>query len=282
MDQTFEEIADHFCYLNIDQIKRIVKKLVEKDVLIKGNFNRTQLDRTQWYAFRNEKLFAIVRKCTMDKEESHNGSCGSALSTLYTDTITNTNTEGATPPSTPLCAPSIQKQAKKTKKPFKKDVGIERVHDLPGQKEFVKYFKKPLVSITEEQHEKLIEKHGDELVAEIYSYLANWHLSKAQSDPSAVTKHTDYYRILDWVVSAVKKRNPSDLSDEDIKTYVDRTISECKDRAHMRCVEMFAGSDRIEIYSNHPTANMPSTTILFNENGFKHQLDNALRKWCVK
>jgi hypothetical protein len=52
--QTIEEIAAHFPYWSWDQVKRLLIKLVDKKVLLKGNFNKTSFDRTVWYAFNDE------------------------------------------------------------------------------------------------------------------------------------------------------------------------------------------------------------------------------------
>lgn len=44
-----------FPYLSVDQVRYAMDKLVDKGVLIKGNFNVKQYDRTLWYAFQDEE-----------------------------------------------------------------------------------------------------------------------------------------------------------------------------------------------------------------------------------
>jgi hypothetical protein len=39
-----------FNYLSTDQINRLLKKLLKKELLVKGNYNKTKYDRTNWYA----------------------------------------------------------------------------------------------------------------------------------------------------------------------------------------------------------------------------------------
>jgi hypothetical protein len=55
--QSKKEIAAHFPYFSEDQIRRYIDDLVEKEVLIKGNFNKSPFDQTKWYAFKCEKTF---------------------------------------------------------------------------------------------------------------------------------------------------------------------------------------------------------------------------------
>lgn len=52
----FQEI---FPYLSKDQISYALKKLVDEGYIIEGNYNKTQFDRTKWYALTNkgEKTF---------------------------------------------------------------------------------------------------------------------------------------------------------------------------------------------------------------------------------
>ena len=55
--QTYAQIAENFPYLNERKIKYAIRCLVEKKVLITGNFNKSKFDKTVWYAFENQKMF---------------------------------------------------------------------------------------------------------------------------------------------------------------------------------------------------------------------------------
>lgn len=59
MYQTQKEIAAVYPYWSEDVVYKTITKLVEKDVLIKGNYNKTPFDKTTWYAFKNEEMFTI-------------------------------------------------------------------------------------------------------------------------------------------------------------------------------------------------------------------------------
>lgn len=71
--QTQKEIAAVYSYWGEDKVQRIIKKLIDDGVLIKGNFNKTQFDKTQWYAFSDEIRFSIPQNCGMDSAEQRNG-----------------------------------------------------------------------------------------------------------------------------------------------------------------------------------------------------------------
>lgn len=53
--------TDIFPYMSESKIKRVVSRLVEIGVLLKGNYNENQYDRTSWYAFSDEG-YCIVQK----------------------------------------------------------------------------------------------------------------------------------------------------------------------------------------------------------------------------
>lgn len=94
--QTIEEITAHFPYWSIDQVKRLLNKLVKKGVLSKNNFNKIAYDRTLWYAFCDESVFIddfidIVRNRQMEKTESPNGKDEIARPIPHTKTNTKTN-----------------------------------------------------------------------------------------------------------------------------------------------------------------------------------------------
>ena len=64
--------ADWFSYLSAAQIKRIVNSLIKQGIILKGNYNENQYDRTNWYAFTDDGL-AIVQKCYIHWTKMTNG-----------------------------------------------------------------------------------------------------------------------------------------------------------------------------------------------------------------
>lgn len=64
--------ADIFPYMTESKIKRVVAKLIEVGVIVKGNFNENQYDRTCWYSFTDEGN-SIVQKHYFHSSKMTNG-----------------------------------------------------------------------------------------------------------------------------------------------------------------------------------------------------------------
>lgn len=54
--QTQEEIAAHFPYLNKRKVKYTIERLIKKEILLTGNFNKKKMDKTLWYTFKNKEI----------------------------------------------------------------------------------------------------------------------------------------------------------------------------------------------------------------------------------
>jgi hypothetical protein len=54
---TNEALTEYYPFWSKKQVRRIIESLVDKEVLLKGNYNKIAYDRTIWYAFVNEVLY---------------------------------------------------------------------------------------------------------------------------------------------------------------------------------------------------------------------------------
>lgn len=57
---TYDRLKDfikHFPYWSLQTIRTTLNSLVKQQVIIKGEFNKSWSDRTQWYAFKDQDLF---------------------------------------------------------------------------------------------------------------------------------------------------------------------------------------------------------------------------------
>jgi len=66
-----------FPFWTTNQINRVLKSLIAKEVLIVGNYNKMKYDRTLWYSFKHEESFldmqsTISGKSKMDCDETIN------------------------------------------------------------------------------------------------------------------------------------------------------------------------------------------------------------------
>lgn len=55
--QTIKDIAAHFPFLTERQVRYALENLEKKKVLIKGNYNKSAIDKTVWYAFQREDVY---------------------------------------------------------------------------------------------------------------------------------------------------------------------------------------------------------------------------------
>jgi len=93
MYQTHKEIAAHFIYFSHKQVERIIESLIKQGVIKKGNYNKTKFDRTVWYSFVNEEIFALSRNREMEISKSGNPTkhIGTPIPDTKTDALTDKN-----------------------------------------------------------------------------------------------------------------------------------------------------------------------------------------------
>jgi hypothetical protein len=63
MYQTQEDMAAHFPYLSRKQVMRVLDGLVQRGLIIKGNFNQSNMNHTTWYAFKDDSFLNNVYDC---------------------------------------------------------------------------------------------------------------------------------------------------------------------------------------------------------------------------
>jgi len=54
---TNKSLSEYYSFWSEKQVRRIIESLVDKEILIKGNYNKIAYDRTIWYAFINQDLY---------------------------------------------------------------------------------------------------------------------------------------------------------------------------------------------------------------------------------
>lgn len=72
-----------FPFWKESQIKRILKSLVEQNILIVGNYNQNAYDRTNWYALSSEYIYLIDWMISTNGKEEN----GQPIPNKNTDTI---------------------------------------------------------------------------------------------------------------------------------------------------------------------------------------------------
>jgi len=66
---TYKKLSGIFPFWTIEEIKYNIEKLIHKGILIKGNFNHNPIDKTNWYAFKDEAFWKVELKNGLRKGE---------------------------------------------------------------------------------------------------------------------------------------------------------------------------------------------------------------------
>lgn len=68
---TYEKYHEIFPYLSVRQIRTAFEKLVEMELIVTGNYNKLNFDKTKWYALTDKgiKIFSVGHN---DKSGGHN------------------------------------------------------------------------------------------------------------------------------------------------------------------------------------------------------------------
>lgn len=91
---TTKALAETFPYLSEKQIWLAIDRLVEKGVLMKGNYNKTQYDRTTWYAFTLESFWIRPEgNFHFPRVENPAPASVEPIPDSPTDTLTNSGTD---------------------------------------------------------------------------------------------------------------------------------------------------------------------------------------------
>lgn len=101
-------LQDLFPYATAKQIRKAIDGLVEKSVLVKGHLSENPNDRTNWFAFADEKKW-IVQKGQMDLPEKANGFAPEGKCIINTPSSNTNNKPNNTPPYPPLKGERIPK-----------------------------------------------------------------------------------------------------------------------------------------------------------------------------
>lgn len=173
MYQTQKEIAVIYPYWSEDVVYKTIAKLVEKDVLIKGNYNKTPFDKTTWYAFKNEEMFTIPSNDGIGPVKRRNPK--RQTTEPIPDTNPDTNKDTKEKPVASLPVPSPKKGKQRAENVFTSD----------------------------EEHADLIKSYGTSFVEKFYKRLSEWKMDT----PKSKWKKNDYRSILRWVIKAENEEN---------------------------------------------------------------------------
>ena len=266
--QTLDEICAHFPYFQRGQVERIINKLVESDVLLKGNFNKKKYDRTVWYAFKDEEKFLPPidrsRFREMEISESRNG---------------DLEIEKPIPDS----------------KPYSKNKEEHPPNPPEGGK--VRVACGAFVKLTSEEKEELEKCFGnsqvEELIGEINDYLASTG-KKPYKDYAATIRNwarRKGYKLVptydpDPLSTFEKKQSPPQMktkkqSDMEWFDRLESAKNLCESGRYneTNISSTLMNDGRIWVYSDSVEfLELPEAKFYFGEDGFRNKVDSSLRK----
>lgn len=262
--QTRKEIQAHFPYFSFDEVRRLCEKLVNLGVLITGNFNKSVIDKTLWYAFVDEEMFQVDEKNSNNFYERQNclskgkiASSKGKIATCIPDTKTDTK--------------PLEKENKKEKDETSADAESLSSYFLSKIKEKKTNFTKGVSPSWIKSSEKLLKVRTKKEIGQIIEFAINheFWFSKCMA-PDKILKHID---ALELEMTKPKKAKESLISKlEENKKLVFEIESQFKN--HYLFKDISIGSDYIEF--NFGQSNRPY--IKFTDSGFREQVINNLRK----
>lgn len=87
---SYKAFSEIFPYWNEHKMKRILDSLVDKQILLRENYNKSGYDRTCWYAFKDENSF--LQNNNIHVADLQDGSNKSATPIPYNNTVKKTST----------------------------------------------------------------------------------------------------------------------------------------------------------------------------------------------
>lgn len=154
----------------------------------------------------------------------------------------------------------------------------ERLPQHPRAEEFKKIFNTHLIGVSDKDHEVLVARYGQAVILRAYDLLGDWKLSKAETEPGVLKKHTDFHRLKKWVIKEILDNfekgislKPSGHQYEENKAMADKIEKEFPQAISQGFI--VKGYNYIEFVFG-----MRSERIKFDEYGFKDRVINNLRK----
>jgi hypothetical protein len=90
MYQTHADLLNHFPYWSDRHLRHLIATLVKKDILIRGNYNKSKMDKTCWYALSFKEKFTKDKNVTsIDKNVTWRDKNVGPIPDTKTDTKTD-------------------------------------------------------------------------------------------------------------------------------------------------------------------------------------------------
>lgn len=256
MFDTMDSIAAHFPYWSRDQVNRLLRKAVKLKIIVKGNFNKTKFDRTVWYAFADENKFGISQISPVSEQPSPTPFGEIAKSDLA---------------KSPNGFDEIARPIPHTKTDTKTNDSLS----APAEEgeNFFRFGTK--IKMKQKEYEDFVQAYSPDFITKLLQEMDDYLSAHGKS-------YKNYAAALRTFISKRKESKGGEAMESN-ETFAKKIAENYNQvRAPQRQVRLDAMNGRLEIYSTHPTSTRPATVIKYSENGFKDQVEHALRKWGLK
>lgn len=260
--QTRREIQAHFPYLSFDEVRRTCEKLIALGVLVTGNYNKSKVDKTLWYAFVDEQAFGVDEENSNKFYERQN--CPSKGKSAFPEGKSATPIPDTKPNAKPEEKEKEKENIQKKDAPFANAQALADFF-LVKLREKKPDFSKGLTPSWIKSCEKLLKARSRPDLEKLIAFgFEHEFWFKNILSPDKLLKHLD---ALELEMSKVQK-SPAQkqLSDKELAEKIRK-----KYRGHP---EIIFGENHIEF--NFGPMNRPY--LKFGDSGFREQLLNYLDK----
>tara|TARA_R100000808_G_scaffold1386_1_gene6376 strand:+ start:931 stop:1704 length:774 start_codon:yes stop_codon:yes gene_type:complete len=226
-----------FPFWSKDQIRRLLTKLTESGVIIKGSFNKNSFDRTSWYAFKDEKKW--IKEYIESRSKSASGE------------IAKSKKQNRQIRSGEIAKSYIYNNNKDLIKDTKEDIDVENIKEFLDHR---KDLKCPMSSIAiaklKNRLRKLEEEGYDPVICIDHAIMNGWksvhgveEAKKSDKTPHNEKEPPKYigqsgFINPDWSMWEAK-RNANQSSNPSLRDSSGNGIQQTSDR---RAIEHLAGS----------------------------------------
>jgi len=234
---TMEGFCKLFPFWSKDQIRRLLTKLTESGVIIKGSFNKNSFDRTSWYAFKDEKKW--IKEYIESRSKSASGE------------IAKSKKQNRQIRSGEIAKSYIYNNNKDLIKDTKEDIEVENIKEFLDHR---KDLKCPMSSIAiaklKNRLRKLEEEGYDPVICIDHAIMNGWksvhgveEAKKSNKTPHNEKEPPKYigksgFINPDWSMWEAK-RNANQSSNPSLRDSSGNGIQQASDR---RAIEHLAGS----------------------------------------
>jgi len=273
MYNSFEKMSGYMPYFTKDQVRRSVEDLVKSGLVIKSSFNKSKFDHTSWYSVPDQSIIS-VSKNLYDEANSPHPRGMAASSTRPPRQISYTQENPLEKPTTVGGGAAAERSATRSPptigfdKSAKDWIGITEADVARWAETY------PSVEIQQqlrEMREWLINNPADAPKSKYGAFIARW-LGREQDKVANASA-----RSAQWQKSNASANVPPSPPVGAVKNQIDTNREWAK-----KLADSYSDRGICDVAASDVCIWIKKSSIAYNEHGFQHQVDSALRKLGLK